>query len=595
MTAVVEPQAKPKPARKRAPRKPAVIDRATQYAHRVLLGELIAGPHVRDACARHLRDLTEAPARGMRWNLDAATWAIAFFEETLCLNGGAFEGQPFKLDEWQAFVVGSIYGWQRFDDKLGGWVRRFRVAYIETAKGSGKSPLAAGVGMYGLTADGEARAEIYAAATKRDQAMILFRDAVAMWQHSPELQRRLIPSGSGENVWNLGYRQTGSWFRPISADDGASGPRPHVALLDEVHEHKTAQVVEMLRAGTKSRRQALIFMITNSGAGKTTPCGIYHDYGAEVAAGKRVDDAFFAFICGVDEGDDPFSDEGCWPKANPSLQNRNLPGLQYLREQVTEARGMPAKEAIVRRLNFCQWTAAVSPWLSAVVWDPCQRPFTAADLRGRRAWGGLDLSSTTDLTAFVLLVEPAEPGDPWHILPWCWLPKGDAANGLCQRSERDRVDYVTWARDGFLETTPGAAISKRHVLQRVAKICADFDVQTIAADRWRLADFKQQAADDGITLPELVEFGQGFKDMSPALDEFETAILNRTVAHNGHPVLTWCASNAVTDSDPAGNRKLNKAKATGRIDLVVAAVMAYASAAPSANGSGEKSWWEVEA
>lgn len=583
-----------KPARKRAARKPAVVDRATQYAHRVLVGEIIAGPHVRDACARHLRDLNEAAARGLRWNLDAATWAIAFFEETLCLNGGAYEGKPFLLDDWQAFIVGSIYGWQRFDPQAGGWLRRFRVAYVETAKGSGKSPLAAGVGMYGLTADGEARAEVYAAATKRDQAMILFRDAVAMWQHSPELQARLIPSGSGENVWNLGYRQTGSWFRPISADDGASGPRPHVALLDEVHEHKTAQVVEMLRAGTKSRRQALIFMITNSGAGKQTPCGIYHDYGAEVAAGKRQDDAFFAFICGVDEGDDPLADEGCWPKANPSLQHRNLPGLQYLREQVTEARGMPAKEAIVRRLNFCQWTAAEAPWLSAAVWDPCQRPFTVAQLRGRRAWGGLDLSSTTDLTAFVLLVEPAADGEPWHILPWCWLPAGDSADSLRQRSDRDRVDYVTWARGGYLETTPGAAISKRAVLQRVAQICADFDVQSIAADRWRLADFKQQAEDDGITLPELVEFGQGFKDMSPALDEFETAILNRTVAHNGHPVLTWCAANAVTDSDPAGNRKLNKAKAKARIDLVVAAVMAYASAAPSANTT-EKSWWEVEA
>jgi len=571
-----------KPARKRAQQKPAVVDRATQYAHRVLLGEIIAGPHVRDAAARHLRDLTEAPARGLRWNLDAAAWAIAFFEETLCLNGGAFEGKPFILDDWQAFIVGSLYGWQRFDAQLDGWVRRFRVAYVETAKGSGKSPLAAGVGMYGLTADGEARAEIYAAATKRDQAMILFRDAVAMRQHSPSLMKRLTTSGTGENVWNLAYTANGSFFRPISADDGASGPRPHVALLDEVHEHKTAQVVEMLRAGTKSRRQALIFMITNSGAGKMTPCGIYHDYGCEVAAGKRVDDAFFAFVCGVDPDDDPLADERCWPKANPSLQNRNLPGLQYLREQVTEARGMPAKEAIVRRLNFCQWTAAINPWLSAHVWDPCQQSFTVAQLRGRRAFGGLDLSSTTDLTAFVLLVEPEHPGGAWSILAWCWLPD----EGLADRAQRDRVDYAAWKRAGYLETTPGRAISKRAVLQRVAQICSEFDVQGIAADRWRLEDFQQQATDDGISLPALLPFGQGFKDMSPAIDAFETAILNRTVQHNGHPVLTWCAANAVTDSDPAGNRKLNKAKATGRIDLVVAAVMAYASVSQTEPAAG---------
>ena len=567
---------RPKVARKRAPRKPVVIDRATDYAQRVLAGEIVAGPHVRDACGRHLRDLREGAARGLTWSLPRANDAIAFFEEVLYLNGGSYEGKPFVLQPWQAFVVGSLCGWLRGD------VRRFRVAYVETAKGSGKSPLAAGMGMLGLTADGEARAEVYAAATKRDQAMVLFRDAVAMYTQSPELQRRLVPSGSGENIWNLGYRATGSWFRPISADDGASGPRPHVALIDEVHEHKTAQVVEMMRAGTKSRRQALIFMITNSGAGKTTPCGIYHDYAAEVAGGKREDDAFFGYVCGLDEGDDPLHDESCWLKANPSLQFANLPGLQYLREQVTEALGMPAKEALVRRLNFCQWTAAINPWLSAHVWEPCAAEFTAADLRGRRAFAGLDLSSTTDLTAFVLLVEPIEPGQPWCILPWCWLPD----DGLADRAQRDRVDYLTWKRQGYLETTPGRAISKRAVLQRVAQICSEFDVQGIAADRWRLEDFQQQAADEGIELPTLTPFGQGFKDMSPAIDAFETAILNRTVAHNGHPVLTWCAANAVTDSDPAGNRKLNKAKATGRIDLVVAAVMAYASAAVREPGDG---------
>lgn len=557
------------PTRKRAARKAAPVDRATVYAGDVLAGRIIAGPHVRAACARHLRDLKEGPERGLRWSIDHALEAIAFFEEVLHLNGGQYEGLPFKLDAWQAFIIGSLYGWQSGD------VRRFRVAYVETGKGSGKSPLAAGIGLKGLTADGEARAEVYAAATKRDQAMVLFRDAVAMYQQSPELLRRLTPSGAGENIWNLGYRATGSFFRPISADEGQSGPRPHVSLLDEVHELKTAQMIELLRAGTKSRRQALMFMITNSGAGTNTPCGIYHDYACEVAAGKRVDDAFFAFVCGMDEGDDPLQDESCWPKANPSLQFSDLPSWKYLREQVTEARGMPAKEAIVRRLNFCQWTAAINPWLSAAVWAPCREEFSVEELRGRRAHAGLDLSSTTDLTALVLLVEPAEPGGAWSILPWCWLPGDD----LEQRVQRDRVDYATWKRLGHLETTPGRAISKLHVLQRVAQICSQFDVQSIAFDRWRAEDFQQLAVEHGITLPLMVPFGQGFKDMSPALDAFETGLLNRTVRHNGHPVLTWCAANAVTDSDPAGNRKLNKIKATGRIDLVVAAVMAYASAA----------------
>lgn len=562
---------RPKARRGRPPKRARIIDRVTQYAHDVIEGRIIAGPHVRDACRRHVRDMAEASARGLLWDVEAAADAIAFFEEVLRLNGGQFEGRPFLLIGWQAFVVGSLYGWKRSEDGA----RRFRVAYVETAKGSGKSPLAAGIGLKGLTADGEPRAEVYASATKRDQAMVLFRDAVAMYQQSPELIKRLTPSGAGESIWNLGYRATGSFFRAISADDGQSGPRPHVALLDEVHEHKTATMVEMMRAGTKSRRQALIFMITNSGSGKTSPCGIYHDYACQVAAGTRHDDSFFAYVCGLDEGEDPLADESCWPKANPSLQHANLPGLQYLREQVTQARGMPAKEAIVRRLNFCQWTEAVAPWLSAHVWEPCRATFTAEQLRGRRAYAGLDLSSTTDLTALVLLVEPEQPGDPWSILPWCWLPGDD----LVQREQRDRVSYLAWRDAGYLETTPGRAISRLHVLQRVAEICGQFDVVHIAADRWRLEDFKQLAADHGIALPPLFAFGQGFKDMSPALDSFETGILNRTVRHNGHPVLTWCAANAVTDIDPAGNRKLNKLRATGRIDLIVAAVMAYASAA----------------
>lgn len=583
----VQAPVKAKPVRK--PRKPAAPKcRVEAYARSVLVGETIAGPHVRAACQRHLSDLQDGAKRGLKFDADKAADAVAFFEEVLRLNGGEFEGLPFIVQGWQAFVIGSLFGWQRFDPISGRWVRRYRVAYIETAKGSGKSPLAAGIGMKGLVADDEPRAEVYAAATKKDQAMILFRDAVAMYQQSPELGKRLIPSGTGENVWNLAYPTTGSWFRPISADDGQSGPRPHIALVDEVHEHRTAAVVEMLRAGTKSRRQALIVMITNSGAGKTTPCGVYHDYACDIVANVKQDDAFFSFVCGLDDGDDPFVDEGCWPKSNPSLQFANLPGMQYLREQVTEARGMPSKEAIVRRLNFCQWTAAISPWLSAAVWEPCLAEFDLDSLRGRRAFGGLDLSSTTDMTAFVLLVEPQEPGEPWSILPWAWLPEGDHEFNLQRRGDRDRVDYVTWHRRGYLETTPGRAISKRHVLQRVAEICSQFDVQGIAADRWRLEDFQRLAEDDGISLPPLIPFGQGFKDMSPALDAFETAVYNHTLRHNGHPVLTWCAANAVTDSDPAGNRKLNKIKATGRIDLIVAAVMAYGCVANAGEPESEE-------
>jgi phage terminase large subunit-like protein len=553
-------------------KKPTSRNPATAYAKKVTAGKILAGPHVRAACKRHLADLETGPARGLFFDTAAADRAIGYFRDVLRLNGGEYEGKPYELLDWQAFIVGSLFGWMSADR-----YRRFRVAYVETAKGSGKSPLAAGIGLYGLTADNEARAECYAAATKRDQAMILFRDAVAMVDQSPELKRRLVRSGTGQNVWNLAYLDKGSFFRPISSDDGQSGPRPHIALIDEIHEHKTNFAVEMMRAGTKSRRQALIFMITNSGSNKRGPCWQYHDYGAKVAAGTLKDDGFFSYICALDETDDPMHNEKCWGKANPSLK-AGIPGLKYLREQVTEARGMPAKEAMVRRLSFCEWTDAENPWISADVWLGAQRDYDWRDLRGRRAWAGLDLGSTTDLTGLVLWIEPKDAGEnasePWQLAAIPWLPDDD----LSRKEETDRVPYLAWRAAGHLETTPGRAISKLAILRRLTEIANLFDLQAIAYDRWRIEDLKQLAEDEGITLPEMIPFGQGYKEMSPALDSFEAALLNGNVVHNGNPVLTWCAANAVTASDDAENRKLSKYKATGRIDLMVAAVMGAALA-----------------
>lgn len=537
-------------------------DPVTRYAEEVVSGKRIAGPDIRNSCKRHLADLENT--RGLIWNLEEANKAIRFCANVLKLNGGSFEGAPFVLLPWQQFIFGSLFGWYGADG-----YRRFRVGYTETGKGSGKSPLAAAVGLKGLVADAEPRAEIYAAATKKDQAMILFRDAVAMVDQSPELSRRLAKSGTGEKAWNLAYLEKGSFFRPISSDDGQSGPRPHIALIDEVHEHKTNVVVEMMRAGTKSRRQALIFLITNSGSNKLGPCWSYHEYGSRVAAGELIDDAFFSFICSLDELDDPFTSEDCWFKSNPSLQDADLPGVKYLREQVTEARGMPSKEAMVRRLNFCQWTDAESPWISADVWKNAQQEFDWKDLRGRRAYAGLDLSSTTDLTGLVLWIEPLEEGEPWRLVPFAWLPDVE----LQRKADHDRVPYVQWKSQGYLETTPGRAVSRRMVLQRLSALSQFFEIVEVAYDRWRIEDLLAMASDEGIELPTMVPFGQGYKDMSPAIETFERMLLNGEVVHNGHPVLNWCASNAVTVSDDAENRKLSKEKAIGRIDLIVASVM----------------------
>jgi phage terminase large subunit-like protein len=560
----------------------ATSDRTTAYAQGVASGEIVAGPDVRAAGERHLRDQENGAARGLYWDLDAANRAIGYFEDVLCLNGGQFEGKAFVVLDWQAFVIGSLFGWKGSDG-----FRRFRVAYVETAKGSGKSPLAAGIGLYGLTADNEPRAEVYAAATKKDQAQILFRDAIAMVDQSPQLAGRLAISGSKGKEWNLAYNRTSSFFRPISADDGQSGPRPHMALLDEIHEHKTGHVVEMMRAGTKSRSQALIFMITNSGTDKRTVCWEYHEYGSQVCAGQLEDDSFFAFICGLDILDDPFKDESCWEKVNPSLR-AGIPGLKYVREQVTQARGMPSKEALVRRVNFCQWTESSSPWISAAVWFGC-KPVETMDVSryyGRSGVAGLDLSSTQDLTALVVLLDPTEEDPKHRLLPFFWLP-GD---GLHTKADKDRVPYLAWRDAGHLKALPGRAINKKAVLHQLSELCANLDIREIAYDRWRIEDLKALIEEEGLSLPPLSAFGQGFKDMAPAVDEFERLMIDQLIEHDNNPVMTWCMANAVLATDPAGNRKIAKERATGRVDGAVAAVMAIGISRTAV--VEEKSFWE---
>lgn len=556
-------------------------DPASAFAQKVVAGKIVAGPHVRAACSRHLKDLDTGHLRGLKFDTDSASRAIGFFADVLRLNGGEYEGKPYELLDWQCFIVGSLFGWMGPDG-----YRRFRVAYVETAKGSGKSPLAAGIGLYGLMADGEAGAEIYAAATKKDQAMVLFRDAVAMVDHSPELSARITKSGTGLNVWNLAWLQTRSFFKPIASDDGQSGPRPHISLLDELHEHKDAYVIEMLKAGQKSRRQALQLAITNSGTNKQTVCWDYHEYGAKVSAGSLQDDTFFAFICSLDEGDDPFKDEKCWYKANPSLRF-GLPGMRYLREQVSQARGMPSKESIVRRLNFCQWVEASSPWISGDVWFACKdEHFDRDSLIGRKCFGGLDLSSTQDLTALVLQFEPTEIDPYWRQLEWFWLP-GD---GLHEKGDKDRVPYARWREEGHLEALHGRAINKLAVARRAAEIASMYDLKALAFDRWRIEDFLMICEQEGISLP-LQPFGQGFKDMAPAVDEYERRLIDQQLAHVGNPVMTWCAANAVVMSDPAGNRKVAKEKATGRVDGIVAAIMATGISI-TAQQDSEVSFWD---
>jgi phage terminase large subunit-like protein len=540
----------------------ASTDPATKYARDVAAGRIVAGPHVRAACARHLRDLEDGSKRGLKFDVKRARHALKFFPTVLRLAGGQFEGKPFKLQPSQAFIVGSLFGWVRRDG-----TRRFRVAYVEEGKGNGKSPLAAGIGLYGMVADGEPRAEIYAAATKKDQAMVLFRDAVAMVDQSPALARRLSKSGRDDKVWNLFDDRTNSFFRPISADDGQSGPRPHVGLVDELHEHRTATVMNMMSAGRKWRRQPLIIAITNSGTDKKSVAWQYHQKAIKVAAGIDQDDTLFSYVCAMDKGDDPFEDEACWVKANPLLGK--LITAQYLRDEVNAARGMPSKEALVRRLNFCEWVEAHNPFIAYEAWMAARAEYGFEKFRGMSAIGAFDLSATTDLTAFVLLF--VINGIHW-LWPMFWIP----ADGLAERVKRDGVPYDQWVKDGYVFTTPGPAIDKDFVVKNVADLLGKYDITLTKApyDRWKIDTLTAACNRQGVSWP-LEPFGQGFTSMGQAVDAFEVALVSRTLRHPGNPCFDQNAANAVTVSDPTGSRKADKSKATGRIDGIVAALMTF--------------------
>lgn len=577
-------------------------DLATKYAKDVASGKVVAGPHVRAACQRHLDDLKRVGKRGFRYTFDVekAHRVIEFFTTVLKLDGGESEPRPFKPEPWQAFVLGSLFGWVDVDG-----LRRFRVAFVETGKGSGKSPLAAGIGLYMLMADGESRAEVYAAAVDREQAGILFRDAVSMSKLSDAIDKRVTRSGGDGREFNIAYLDTGSFFRPISSEStgrGKSGYRPHCVLLDEIHEHPSNAMVEFMRAGTKGRRQALIFMITNSGVDRISVCFEYHTYGEQVAKGDRKDESFFSFICALDENDEPFDNPKCWIKANPSLGVTFQP--RYLEEQVAAAKGMPSKESIVRRLNFCQWVDAESPWIDGDLWRACEQEKWVDPETTRPCFLALDLSSKRDLTALAA-VWPDEGGG-FDARLWFWTP----ADTIAERETRDRAPYRAWVKGGHLEAVPGRSIDYAYVAKHVAGLAGSCTVSGLAFDQWRIEDFQREldaigceswvaewdeklsqwvaqnskSAGQGLML---LRHGQGFMGganpsilwMPRSISSIEEAVLQGKLRVQVNPVLRWNSASAVLEQDATGNKKWTKRKSTGRIDGIVALSMALGAAA----------------
>ena len=582
--------------------KKSQADLTTAYARAVIAGEIVAGRLVRLACERHLRDLETAAARGLRWDLEAANFAIKFFSFLRLPKDGEIDGQPFMLAPFQQFIIGSLFGWKGADG-----YRRFRTAYIETAKGSGKTPLAAGIGLFGLVMDGEAAAEIYCAATTRDQAGMLFRDAKRMAEASRSLRSRL-----DIGLHNVAYHDKHSFLRPCSSEHhGLDGKRVHMALLDEIHEHPTPLVVDKMRAGTKARTQALIIEITNAGHDRTTVCWAHHEYSVKVLEGVLEDDSWFAFVCALDPCDacrlegqtqpkdgckdcDDWRNEAVWEKVNPNLNV--TPGLKYLREQVREAMGMPTKEGIVKRLNFCIWTQGETRAIPMDRWDACKRQIDWKQFEGRECFAALDIGSTSDFCCLDLLF-PHDDGELVEIpldaekpdgeklsftrrsytqMPVFWLPEQSV-----KRDHRIQGIIDHWKKLGLIRVTGGDVVDYGRVLLDILALDRVYGIRKIAVDRgWQGAQICTDLMAH-LGAERVVMFVQGIVSMAAPFREYLELVKLGRLHHDGNQVLRWMASNCVAE-ERNGLSKPSKDKSTEKIDGITAGVMGVGLASAEA-------------
>lgn len=557
---------------------------------------------MRGACKRHLDDLQRSD---LVWNLDAAARAIGFFRDELKLNGGEFEGVAFELDAWQKFCVGSLFGWHMPDGS-----RRFTFAYIETAKGSGKSPMVAGIGVYCCTADGEDRAQVYFAAKDKNQAEVCFEDVVAMWEQSPELKRRLLPKGKTK-VTQLTYLRRKSFMRPISSDEAASGPRPSCSIIDELHEHPNADTISMLLKGVKGRRNPMTVVITNSGKDRTSIAWSYHDIGVKICAGEKHNDRQFFYICALDEGDIPegevFPPPSVWIKANPSLGK--VIKESYVQTLIDDAKNIPANQNEVLRLTFCVWSDEQGAWIAGNVWRLCRGDFDPRDFAGRKAFAAVDLSRRFDMTGMAVMIENGEAsvtrenddGEQVTSKEPCflafvegWMPE----ERLRLREEADDKPYRQWANEGFLRLTPGHTVKMDFVAKRLAWVAKIFDLQGLAYDRYRFDELEEHLDGENIDAPR-VEHPQGFRRspesglyMPNSLEKLEEMVVEQRIIVLHNPVLNWNVANMGFRTDAQDNRMPSKIHSRGRIDLAVALIMDAGLACQGVD-KATTSFWEA--
>ena len=470
---------------------------------------------------------------------------------------GKWRGQPFELLPWQEAIIRDVFG----TVKENGY-RQYNTAYVEIPKKNGKSELAAGVALYMTCGDNEWGAEVYGCASDRQQASIVFDVAVDMVEQCPALKKRIKPVMS---VKRLVYKPTNSFYQVLSAEAYTKhGLNVHAVIFDELHSQPNRELFDVMTKGSgDARTQPLFFLITTAGTDRHSVCFEQHQKAEDILQGRKIDPTFYPVIYGASDDAD-WSSEDVWKKANPSLGHTI--DIEKVRNAYLSAKDNPAEENIFRQLRLNQWVKQSTRWMQMEKWDACAFPVDERELLGRECYGGLDLSSSIDITAFVLVFPPRNDTEKYIFLPYFWIPE----ENMIRRVRRDHVPYDVWEKQGFLQTTEGDVIHYGFIENVIDDLGKKFHIKEIAFDRWGAVQMVQNLEGLGFTV---VPFGQGFKDMSPPTKRLMELVLEKNIAHGGHPVLRWMMDNIFVRTDPAGNIKPDKEKSTEKIDGAVATIM----------------------
>ena len=500
---------------------------------------------------------TEFMAESSFYDKDAADHAVAFIE-ALKHTKGVWSGKPFHLLDWQERIIRDLFGVLKPDG-----YRQFRTAYVEIPKKNGKSELAAALALLLTCADGEERAEVYGCAADRQQASIVFEVAADMVRMSPALSKRVKILASTKRIV---YLPTNSFYQVLSAEAYSKhGFNIHGVVFDELHTQPNRKLFDVMTKGSgDARAQPLYFLITTAGNDTQSICYEVHQKAKDLLEGRIVDPTFYPVIYGASEEDD-WTCPKVWKRSNPSLGTTIQ--MDRVEAACESAKQNPAEENSFRQLRLNQWVKQSVRWMPMAAWDACAFPVIPDYLRGRACYAGLDLSSTTDLTAFVLVFPPEDEEDKFSILPYFWMPE----DNMELRIRRDHVQYDVWEKQGYLMTTEGNVVHYGFIEKFIEELYESYNILEIAFDRWGAVQMTQNLEGMGFTV---VPFGQGFKDMSPPTKELMKLTLEGKLAHGGHPVLRWMMDNIFVRTDPAGNIKPDKEKSTERIDGAVATIMA---------------------